>query len=375
MSRINLSTPDVGDLEAEYASRAITSGWAAPAGPDLLEFEDEVAARLGVQHAVALSSGTAALHLALVASNIGAGDVVITSTMTFVATANAIIYTGAEPYFVDSDRDTGNVNVELVRTAAARIRSNGRRVGAIVPVDLLGKCVELGGLLRLADELGVPLIVDSAESMGSYSNGRPAGSFGDASILSFNGNKIMTTGGGGMLVTNTAVLADRVRYLATQAKQSAAHYEHTELGYNYRLSNILAAVGRAQLLRLDAMLARRRYVRGRYRALVDRFVGVSIFQGIEDEDDNCWLTAIIMDETSPFSAAQLSGHLTNHDIESRPLWKPMHLQPVFASHQSSINGNSQWLFEHGLTLPSGSKMSDRELSVVLDTIARFADAA
>ena len=178
-----------------------------------------------------------------------------------------------------------------------------------------------------------------------------------------------------MIVTDDDAFANACRALRNQGREGMNWLAHERLGYNYRLSNILAAVGRAQLLRLDAMLARRRYVRGRYRALVDRFVGVSIFQGIEDEDDNCWLTAIIMDETSPFSAAQLSGHLTNHDIESRPLWKPMHLQPVFASHQSSINGNSQWLFEHGLTLPSGSKMSDRELSVVLDTIARFADAA
>ena len=369
-SRIFLSPPDVGELESKYVAEAIASGWVAPAGPDLDEFESEVARRVGAQHAVALSSGTAGLHLGLLALGVSAADVVITSTLTFAATANAVTYVGARPFFVDSSRETGNVDVALMADAAMRVRASGRRVGALLPVDLLGKCGDMDALATLATELGVPLLVDSAEAMGASYGGRPAGSFGDASVLSFNGNKILTTSGGGMLLTDDAELADRVRYLSTQARQPLRHYEHTEIGYNYRLSNVLAALGRAQLARLDQILARRRKIRERYRTAFAGVAGVSIFGG-DDSFDNCWLTSIVVVDSAGWTPAQLCERLEESDIESRPIWKPMHLQPVFSGEERIVNGNAEWLFQHGLTLPSGSGMSDADLDRVLEVIGSF----
>jgi dTDP-4-amino-4,6-dideoxygalactose transaminase len=372
VTRIYLSPPDVGELETKYVAEAIASGWAAPAGPDLAAFEDEVATRVGVAHGVALNSATAGLHLGLLALGVGSDDVVLTATMTFAATANAIVYTGAEPFFVDSERETGNIDVDLLALAASRVRAEGRRIGALVPVDLFGKCADMTALTALADELSIPLLVDAAESMGASFAGRPAGSFGDASVVSFNGNKIMTTSGGGMLLTNDDPLADRVRYLASQARQPVAHYEHTDIGYNYRLSNVLAALGRAQLARLDALLNRRRIIREAYRALFEGVAGVTIFGG-DDAADNCWLTSIVVDEAAGWTVAQLREHLYARGIESRPLWKPMHLQPVFAGAGCLVNGNSQWLFDHGVTLPSGSAMADWQLTRVHNAIRSFLD--
>ncbi|MGI8678592.1 MAG: DegT/DnrJ/EryC1/StrS family aminotransferase [Jatrophihabitans sp.] len=374
MNRIFLSAPDVGELESKFLQEAMASGWVAPVGPDLDAFETEVAARVGVERAVALSSGTAALHLGLLALGVGPGDVVLTSTMTFAATANAITYTGAEPFFVDCERETGNIDVALARDAAESVRDTGRRIGAIVPVDLLGKCADMARLATFAEELAVPLLCDAAESMGASFRGRAAGSFGTASVLSFNGNKIMTTSGGGMLLTDEARVADRVRYLATQARQPVVHYEHTEIGYNYRLSNVLAALGRAQLARLDQIAARRREIRQRYRELFARISGVAVFDGGDDRDDNCWLTSILVDETiAGWTSHELSAHLESANIESRPMWKPMHLQPVFAERQANTNGNAQWLFEHGLTLPSGSGMSAPDFDRVTSAIQTFLD--
>ena len=371
--RIFLSAPDVGDLEATYVAEAIASGWVAPVGPDLAAFESEIAHRIGVGNAVALNSGTAALHLGLLALGVRAGDIVLTSTMTFAATANAITYVGAEPYFIDSSLGTGNVDVGLMTEAAEQVRVSGRRIGALLPVDLFGKCADMDSLTTLAAELEVPLLVDSAEAMGASYGGRAAGSFGTASVLSFNGNKIMTTSGGGMFLSAEAALAERVRYLSTQARQPANHYEHTEVGYNNRLSNILAALGRAQLRRLDQMIARRREVRAAYRSAFADVPGVSVFGG-DDGPDNCWLTSIIVDESAGWTAMQLAAHLAEQSIEARPMWKPMHLQPVYRGCPSLINGNAEWLFGHGLTLPSGSGMTmadvDRVLTVVDDFISQ-----
>ena len=370
MTRIFLSAPDVGELESKYVAEAIASGWVAPAGPDLNEFESEVARRVSITHAVALSSGTAGLHLGLLALDVSPGDVVITSTMTFAATANAITYVGAKPYFVDSSRETGNVDVALMAEAASQVQASGRRIGALLPVDLLGKCGDMDALATLAADLGVPLLVDAAEAMGASYGGRAAGSFGDASVLSFNGNKIMTTSGGGMFLTGDAELARRVRYLSTQARQPFKHYEHIDIGYNYRLSNILAALGRAQLARLDQSLARRRQIRESYRAAFAGIAGVSIFGG-DDSSDNCWLTSIIVEESAGWTPAQLCEYLDERDIESRPLWKPMHLQPVFRDSERLVNGNAEWLFEHGLTLPSGSGMNEADVNRILEAISSF----
>ena len=370
MSRIYLSAPDVGVLEAKYVAEAIASGWVAPVGPNLDAFESEVARRVGIGHAVALSSGTAALHLGLLAVGVCPGDIVLTSTMTFAATANAITYTGAEPYFIDSSRETGNVDVTLMAEAAARVRASGRHIGALLPVDLLGKCADMDSLTTLAVDLDVPLLVDSAESMGASFGGRAAGSFGTASVLSFNGNKIMTTSGGGMFLSDDAALAERVRHLSTQARQPANHYEHTEVGYNYRLSNILAALGRAQLSRLDEMMVRRRQIRDSYRKAFASVSGVSVFGG-DDDTDNCWLTSIIIDESAVWKAPQLAAHLAERAIEARPMWKPMHLQPAYRERPALINGNAEWLFERGLTLPSGSAMTEADVNRVLTAVDDF----
>jgi dTDP-4-amino-4,6-dideoxygalactose transaminase len=256
--QIFLSAPDTGELEEEYVLSALRSGWVAPCGPDVDAFEREVAARVGVAHAVAVSSGTAALHLALLSLGVGAGDAVVVPTLTFAATANAVVYTGAAPVFVDCDPDTGNLDPDLLAEALSR---HGERARAVVAVDLFGRCADYGRIVPAC--AGVPLVEDAAEALGATYAGRAAGGFGAAGILSFNGNKIMTTSGGGMLLTGDAGRAAHCRYLSAQARQPVAHYEHLDVGYNYRLSNVLAALGRAQLRRLDGMLDRRRALRER----------------------------------------------------------------------------------------------------------------
>lgn len=370
--RIYLSSPDVTALEEQSVVEAIRSGWIAPLGPDVDAFERELSDRLGVEHGVALSSGTAALHLGLLTLGVGPGDIVVTSTMTFAATANAIVYTGAEPFFVDADPRTGNMDLVLLQKALTSLYEAGERVAAIVPVDLLGKAVDYTAISALAQEFDVPLLADAAESLGASHAGRAAGSFGRASIVSFNGNKIMTTSGGGMLLTNDGDFAQHVRYLATQARQPVVHYEHIDVGYNYRMSNLLAALGRAQLSRLDEMIARRREMRELYKKLFASVDGVEVFGADGDEHDNVWLTSILVDERSTgWAPGELAAALATDDIESRPLWKPMHKQPVFAHYRGVINGASEKLFATGLTLPSGSALSEAQRARVLDGISAF----
>lgn len=370
--RLYLSSPDVGMDEEQAVVRALRSGWVAPAGPELQAFEQELSQRVGVGYGVALGSGTAGLHLGLIALGVGRGDVVITSTLTFAATANAIVYTGAEPYFIDADPATGNLDPQLVEEAIIELTRAGERVAAIVPVDLLGKAIDYTAIEAIAARFGVPILADAAESLGASHRGRPAGSFGTASVVSFNGNKIITTSGGGMLLTDDGEFAARVRYLSTQARQPVTHYEHTEIGYNYRLSNLLAALGRAQLTRLDAIIARRRSFRHRYKALFASVEGVEVFGAAGDEEDNVWLTSILVDERrTGWAPAELTDALTAANIESRPLWKPMHLQPVFAGARALVTGVSERLFTQGLTLPSGSALTDVQFQRVLDTIEAF----
>jgi dTDP-4-amino-4,6-dideoxygalactose transaminase len=361
--RILLSPPDVGELEQEYVLRAMQSGWVAPAGPDLTAFELELAARVGVKHAVGLASGTAALHLCLVSWGVGPGDVVPVSTFTFAATVNAIRYVGAEPYFVDADESSGNMSAALLERGLADLLSDGRRIPVVIPVDLFGKSADYEALGAVATAAGARVLSDAAESLGAGSGGRPAGSWGDAAVVSFNGNKIMTTSGGGMLLTDDERLAEHVRKLSTQAREPVTHYEHVEVGYNYRLSNILAALGRAQLSRLDSMMKRRREWRERYRALFAGHEGVRILGGDDDAEDNCWLTPLVVDPTvSRFTPGDLAAALERADIESRPLWKPMHLQPVSQGFDGVIDGTSEQLFEQGLTLPTGSAMQDADFA-------------
>ncbi len=366
-SRVLLSSPDVGRREEEWVTEAIRSRWVAPLGPMVDSFETRVAARCGRRHAVALSSGTAALHLALLQVGAGPGSVVVVPTLTFAATANAVVYTGAEAVFVDCEPESG-----ILEQALTSLHASGTRVAAVVPVDLLGRCADYTRLAPVCESFGVPVVSDAAESLGSGHASRPAGSFGVAAILSFNGNKIMTTSGGGMLLTDDPGLAEHTRYLSTQARQPAVHYEHTDIGYNYRLSNVLAALGLAQLERLDEMIGRRRALREHYAGLFARVPGVRVFQRPGDDADNCWLTAVVVDpDRAGWSADHLRVALDAADIETRPLWKPMHRQPVFAGARSHLNGSADRLFATGLALPSGSALTSDQIGRVTAALGSF----
>lgn len=370
--RIYMSSPDVGPLEEAAVMRAMRSGWIAPLGPEVDAFEAEIAQRVGVSHAVALSSGTAALHLGLLALGVKPGDTVVTSTMTFAATTNAIIYTGAVPYFIDCLSDTGNMDPTLLEQALRKLAVKGIRPAAILPVDLLGKAVDYSSILAIANEYEVPVLADAAESLGATHKGKAAGSFGDASIFSFNGNKIMTTSGGGMLTTDDGELAQYVRYLATQAREPVAHYEHLEVGYNYRLSNLLAGLGRAQLSRLDSMISKRRELREQYKTFFAEIDGIEVFGAKDDEFDNVWLTSISIDsEITGWTPGELAAALASYNIECRPIWKPMHLQPVFLGNEAEINGTSEQIFRTHLTLPSGSALTLSEKQRIFARVSEF----
>ncbi|WDZ88077.1 aminotransferase class I/II-fold pyridoxal phosphate-dependent enzyme [Micromonospora cathayae] len=366
-----LSSPDVGPLEESYLIRALRSGWVAPAGPDLEAFEREVADRVGVGHAVALTSGSAALHLALVTLGVRPGDAVVVPTLTFVATANAVAYTGAEPVFVDCEAGSGNLDPELLDRTLRDLRRAGRRVAAVLPVDLFGACADYPRILPLCAAAGVPVLEDAAEALGATRDGRAAGSFGRAAVLSFNGNKIATTSGGGMLVSDDGDLVAHCRYLATQAREPVAHYEHRAVGYTYRLSNLLAALGRAQLRRLESMMACRRAHHERYSKLFAAAAGVRLLAD-GDPGANRWLTSIVVDPTvAGWQAADLAGHLAARGIETRPVFRPMHLQPVFAGARATLSGVAERLATHGLTLPSGSNMTDAQFARVTSAVEDF----
>ena len=357
--RIYLSPPDVGPEERELLLDAFDSNWIAPLGPHVDAFEEEMAAKLGVGHAVALSSGTAALHLALLELGVRPGDEVLCPTLTFVATANAIRYVGAEPVFIDASPEDWNLDIDLVRQELEAAHREGRRIGAVVAVDLYGRCCDFDTLEALCAEHGVPLVEDAAEALGSTYRGRAAGTFGAVGVLSFNGNKIITTSGGGMLTTDDGDMAEHVRYLATQAREPAPHYEHVEVGYNYRMSNLLAAVGRGQLRNLDAKVKRRREIRRRYVEQLGDLPGVKFAPAGEDVGDNAWLTVITIDpEQAGTDRETVRRHLRAQGIEARPVWKPMHLQLAYAGECVLGGEVSVKRFDYGLCLPSGSCLLD-----------------
>jgi dTDP-4-amino-4,6-dideoxygalactose transaminase len=368
--RIYLSPPDVGPAERERLLAAFDSNWIAPLGPDVDAFEAELAAYVGVGHAVALSSGTAALHLALLLHGVGPGDRVLCPTMTFVATANAIRYVGAEPVFVDADPATWNLDPELVGRELRRAAAAGERYAAVVGVDLYGRCCDYDALEAVTLEHEVPLLEDAAEALGATYRGRAAGSFGAAGVFSFNGNKIITTSGGGMLVTEDAEVARRARHLATQAREAAPHYEHVELGFNYRLSNLLAALGRAQLSSLDGKVARRREIGTRYRERLGDLPGVSFAPDTDaDHRPNGWLTCLTIDPAVAGTTREaVRLHLRSLGIEARPIWKPMHRQPVFASAATVGGSVSERLFADGLCLPSGSSLTTAEQDEICEAV-------
>jgi dTDP-4-amino-4,6-dideoxygalactose transaminase len=367
--RIYLSPPDVGAAERELLLDAFDSGWIAPLGPHVDAFEREFAAAVGVPHAVALSSGTAALHLGLDILGVGRGDDVITSTLTFAATANAICYVGASPVFLDVTRDTWTLDPALLEEELALRARQGRQAAAVLTVDLYGQCADYERLSEICARYGVPLIEDAAEGLGASCGSRQAGAFGEWAAFSFNGNKIITTSGGGMLVSHRREIVERARFLSTQARQPAAHYEHEDIGYNYRLSNLLAAIGRGQLARLDQKIERRREINATYRAMLGPRPGVTFMPEASYGRSNAWLTCLTIDPAlfgTDREAVRL--HLESRNIESRPVWKPMHLQPVFRGCQTRGGDVAAALFRDGLCLPSGSNLTDDQQQTVIACI-------
>jgi dTDP-4-amino-4,6-dideoxygalactose transaminase len=353
--RIYLSPPHLTGRELELLEDAIASNWVAPLGPHVDAFEAELAQLAGVEHALALSSGTAAIHLALVVLGIEPGDEVACSSLTFSASANPIRYVGATPVFVDANAETWTLDPELLERALAE-----RDIGAVVAVDLYGQCCDYDAIRAICDRHGVPLVQDAAESLGATYKERAAGGQGDVAALSFNGNKVITTSGGGALLSNDGDRIAHARKLSTQAREPAAHYEHTELGFNYRLSNLLAAVGRAQLEVLPERVQARRRINQRYRGLLP---GVEFMPEAAYGTGNCWLTCIQVDDPERIRLA-----LEAEDIESRPLWKPMHLQPFYRDAPVYGGEVSALLFERGLCLPSGSALTDADQDRIVEIV-------
>jgi dTDP-4-amino-4,6-dideoxygalactose transaminase len=372
-TRIYLSPPDVGEIERKLLLEAFDSNWVAPVGPDLDAFEAQVADLVGVRHAVALSSGTAALHLALIAAGVRRGDTVLVPSFTFAATANAVLYLGARPVFLDSTPDTWNVDPALVADELTARADRGQLPRAVIAVDMYGQCADYDPLLTACDRYGVALIEDAAEALGASYRGRAAGSFGLAGVLSFNGNKIITTSGGGMLVTDDARVATRARHLATQAREPVPHYEHRTVGYNYRLSNLLAALGRGQLHRLADLIAARRANREHYLAMLGDLPGLTFMPVAGYGTPNWWLTCLLIDPAE-FGAGRdrVIAELARHDIEARPTWKPMHLQPVFQDCVTRGGAVSADLFHRGLCLPSGSALTDADRDRVVAAVRAVA---
>ncbi|AGZ40632.1 DegT/DnrJ/EryC1/StrS family aminotransferase [Actinoplanes friuliensis] len=368
-TRIYLSPPDVSDLERKLLLEAFDSNWVAPVGPDLDAFEAQVAELVGVRHAIALSSGTAALHLALVAAGVRRGDTVLVPSFTFAATANAVMYLGARPIFLDSTAASWNVDPGLVADELRSRAARGQLPRAVITVDMYGQCADYGPLLDACDRYGVALIEDAAEALGATYRGRAAGSFGLAGVLSFNGNKIITTGGGGMLVTDDGRVATQTRHLATQAREPFPHYEHRTVGYNYRLSNLLAAVGRGQVQRLDELIAARTQTAEFYRDALGDLPGLTFMPVADYGTPNWWLTCLLVD-AEEFGASRdaILEHLGAQNIEARPTWKPMHLQPLFQDCVMRGGEVSADVFRRGLCLPSGSALTDEDRRRVVDAV-------
>ncbi|HCJ21967.1 MAG TPA: pyridoxal phosphate-dependent aminotransferase [Erythrobacter sp.] len=374
--RIFLSRPHMSGNEEAHVAEAFASNFVAPLGPQLDAFEKTVSDYLGGDvHCVGLSSGSAALHLALRIAGVGEGDEVWVSSMTFAGGIFPVNYLGAKPRFFDLDKDSWTVDVGILAEQLEIAAREGRLPAAIVPTDLYGQSVDLDGLEDLAANFDVRLIVDSAESLGaSYKEGRMAGTGGDAAILSFNGNKIITTSGGGMLVTRHKAWAEEARFLATQARDPAPHYEHSTFGYNYRLSNICAAIGLGQMQALDQRVARRREISGRYSEMLSR-PGISFMPEPLGLRSTRWLTTLKIDPAvTGVSREDIRLMLLEHQIESRPLWKPMHQQPLYAGTPYYGSGVDERLFEQGLCLPSGSDMTDEQQEEVINRVLSLIEA-
>lgn len=363
-SKIYLSSPHLGDKELEYVHEAFRSNWVAPLGPNVDGFEHDLAEYTGVRYAAALSSGTAAIHLALVMLGVGRGDVVICQSFTFSGSANPIAYLGAHPVFIDSEPDTWNMCPDHLLEAITELEKKGRRPKAIIPVHLYGMPSKMNEILKISRKYEIPVVEDAAEALGSSIRGTKCGTFGDIGILSFNGNKIITTSGGGALLSDRKEYAEKARFLATQAREPAPHYEHKEIGYNYRMSNVVAGIGRGQMLVLEERIQQRRKNFERYTNIFSEINNRGYCIKWLDEPEgffsNRWLTTVIIDpeKNNGIDREKLRLAFESEMIESRPLWKPMHLQPVFAKELYYGEKISEQLFVQGLCLPSGSNLTD-----------------
>jgi pyridoxal phosphate-dependent aminotransferase EpsN len=368
-ARVYLSPPHLGLEEQKFVQEAFDTNWVAPLGPNVDAFEKELAARVHVPHAAALSSGTAALHLGLALLGVRPGDEVIVSSLTFAASANPVTYLNATPVFVDSEEATWNMDPARLEEALEDAKRRGKRVGAVVSVDLYGQCANNDAIERICAAYDVPMMEDAAEALGATWRGRPAGSFGRCAAFSFNGNKIITTSGGGMLVSRDQALVDRARFLSTQARDPAPHYEHSVIGYNYRLSNVLAGIGRGQLRVLDQRIAARRAHRTFYEKALGDLDGLGFMPLSPLGDWNGWLTVITIDPAR-FGATRedIRLALEKENIESRPVWKPMHLQPVFRGCRMFGGAVAERAFDQGLCLPSGSNLSESDRERVVSVV-------
>lgn len=377
MKHIHLSLAHMSGKEEEFIHEAFLTNWVVPLGPNVDGFENDLAAWLGEKsasplHVVALSSGTAAIHLALVMLGVGPGDEVICQSFTFAASANPIVYQGATPVFVDSEPGTWNMDPELLRQAIDdRLRATGKLPKAIIPVHLYGTPARMDEINSVASAYGIPVVEDAAEALGSEYNSSYCGTFGTYGALSFNGNKMITTSGGGALICPDEESARRVKFYATQARENFPYYQHEQIGYNYRLSNISAGIGRGQMYVLDEHIARRRAIHALYVEKLKNTPGITVMQPRSNVDlhPNYWLSTILVNpQEAGFTWQELSARLTAADIESRPLWKPMHLQPVFAKAPAYVNGVSEALFAQGLCLPSGPMVTDEDVDKIVEII-------
>ena len=374
--RILLSSPHMSGNEQKYIQQAFDTNWIAPLGPNVDAFEKELAEYVGVKDAAAVSSGTAAIHLALMLLDVQKGDTVFCSSLTFIASANPILYQGASPVFIDSEPDTWNMSPQALKRAFSDAEKAEKLPKAVIIVNLYGQSAKMDELLAICDDYNVPIIEDAAESLGATYKGKKSGTFGKFGVYSFNGNKIITTSGGGMLVSDDVEALKKARFLATQARDVAPHYQHSQMGYNYRLSNILAGVGRAQLEVLDDRVATRRAIFEKYKNALGEIDGIQFMPELKETFHNRWLTTLIIDqEKLGYAPLELIEYLSNENIESRPVWKPLHLQPLFKEtpyYPHTVDRSvSEELFGSGICLPSGSNMDEQQQTLVIKMILRF----
>ena len=361
--QIWLSSPHMSGYERKMVEEAFDSNWIAPVGPHINAFEEEISEYLGSGKTAVLSSGSAGIHLALIMLGVERNDEVLVSSLTFSGSVNPIAYQGAVPVFIDSEKETWNMDPQLLEEAVKDRINKGKKPKAIISVHLYGMPAKMDEITAVADKYEIPVIEDAAESLGSEYKGRKTGSFGEISILSFNGNKIITTSGGGALVSRNEEYVNLAKKLSTQARDEAPHYQHSMIGYNYRMSNVLAGIGRGQMKVLNERVKQRRRINQFYRELLEGYSHIEFLNEPQGHYSNYWLTTILMqdEENSQKPREYLRTELQKHKIECRPLWKPMHLQPVFMDYPAYTNGTSEELFDVGLCLPSGTNMTDEDL--------------